>query len=126
MSERKVLIIDDCQIHHIIYEKELKNHTFVLSAFTCNQAKELFFTHHFNLDIIAVDAHPLNFLIVVTFVVEIRKTHGYKRPMIAISNDQDCQNGLREAGCDYECTKDLLGEKVIKLLNTHLQSVGTI
>ena len=121
MDKRKILIVDDFQIHHIIYERALKDHFVILSAFTCEQASN-FLVKHFDLDVIAIDAYPLNFSVIVNFVVKIREVYKYKGPMIAISNHTDCQKGLLAVGCDYECGKPLYKERVIEILNTHAGS----
>ncbi|MEK7179925.1 MAG: hypothetical protein AAB706_00455 [Patescibacteria group bacterium] len=118
MDKRKILIVDDFQIHHIIYERELKDHFIVLSAFICEQASD-FLVKHFDLDVIAIDAYPLNFSVIVNLVVKIREVYKYKGPMIAISNHAECQKGLLAVGCDYECGKPLYKERIIEILNTH-------
>lgn len=123
MDKKKFLIVDDFQIHHIIFERELKEHFEILSALNCEKAHELLVKHP-DPDIVAVDARSDNSKAIFDFVIWIREIHKYKGPIVAISNNEECQKGLIAVGCDYQCEKPLYKEKVIELLNAHARALA--
>ena len=114
---KKVLVVDDAEEFQeaLGREKGLKDKVLLISAFSIKEAVEKF-TANPDIDIIFMDAcvDEVSKIDTEPLVHEFRKTfHG---PMIAISSLVAYRNMLIEAGCNDECSKDELLEKLFSML----------
>jgi len=117
---RKVLVVDDDEIRYDLWcyeleDKGLEDKVALISAFSIGEAERQFAAHP-DIDAIVMDAcvpgnRPTTQLLV-------RKLRGvFDGPMIAISSIPSYRMELVQAGCSYECTKEILIEKLIEILD---------
>jgi len=121
MMQAKVLIIEDDKIIQSAFAAILRGKVIILSAFTIEQAEELFESNP-DIHIIAVDGEVPRGTPTISLVVKIRKT--FTGPMIAISNHPDNRAKLLRAGCDYETAKELLPSMLREILSSQAMQKG--
>lgn len=103
----KILIVEDQNILQVTTREILEPLGMeVFSALTQEQARAMFPLRQW--DLIFMDACvPGGRINTVDLVKEFRQT--YSGPMVASSGDPSFNERLREAGCDYECAKSMVG-----------------
>ena len=118
----KVLVVEDNEGLHKMWGKMfrkrmlgiLDHKILILSAYSIEEAEQLFSASP-DVRLIAVDACvPGTCQNTLPLIRAIRKC--FVGPMIAISSDKAYRRKSMEAGCDYECDKILLPEKIFEIL----------
>ncbi len=111
---KKILVVDDEDFFHEIIRKKLKDKVTILSAFTIEQAEEVFSANP-DLDIIVMDACvPGDSPTTPPLVRRMREI--FSGPIIATSSLGRYRRKLVEAGCDHESIKYTLPEKISGIL----------
>lgn len=111
---KKVLLVEDKSFYHQMYQERLGDKVEIISAFTIEEAEQLFSSED-GFDAIVMDACvPGDSPTTPPLVRMIRET--FTGPMIAISSLNSYRHKLMEAGCDYEATKAGLPQKLITIL----------
>ena len=110
----KVLVVEDKESFHDLWRMEFGDQVELLSALTIKEAQELFRAHQ-DIAVIAMDACvPGDRPNTMFLVQEMRLT--YTGPIIAISSLVEYRQMLVKAGCDFECEKDFLPQKIREIL----------
>ena len=114
MAKPKVLIVEDSQDIQEMFRDALAQRMEVLSAFSIEEAKELFLKKQ-DLSAVAMDACvPGNKPNTMDLVRMFRQT--FVGPMIAISSDDSYSRQLVLNGCSHRCEKYDLPEMLLRLL----------
>lgn len=106
MTNPKILIVEDEEALQNIWRDEvesaLKGDVTVLQAFTMEEGDLLLEAHASDIAVMAVDACvPGKMINTIPLVRKARRLLG-KRPIIAVSGNEDFQKELVAAGCDPE------------------------
>jgi len=118
----KILIIEDDKTFHRMWGKmfrkkmlgRLDHQILVLSVYNIEEAEKLFSANP-DIRLIAIDGCvPGICLNTLPLTRAIRQR--FVGPMIAISSRSDYREELMKAGCDYECEKFLLPQKIFEIL----------
>ena len=118
----KVLIVEDdkglYKMWGKMFQKKmlgiLDHKILILSALTIEEAEQLF-SDNSDIRLIAIDGCvPGICLNTLPLTRAIRQR--FVGPMIAISSRSDYREKLMKAGCDYECEKFLLPQKIFEIL----------
>jgi len=115
----KILIIEDDKTFHKMWGKMFQKRTLdhqilVLSVYNIEEAEKLFLANP-DIRLIAIDGCvPGICLNTLPLTRAIRQR--FVGPMIAISSRSDYREKLMKAGCDYECEKFLLPQKIFEIL----------
>ncbi len=111
---KKVLIVEDLHFLQAEWTTILKDKVSIISAFTVKEAEEKF-SNNPDIDLISMDGCvPGEEINTQPLVRKFRKT--FKGPIIAASRSSVFREFLKEAGCDYECTKNELPKKILEIL----------
>ena len=111
-----VLVVEDEKEFHRIFRTRLKGRVTLIVASDLDEAYHLFIANP-NFAAIVVDACvPGNRPNALWLVVELRRL-GYQGPMVAISSLMRYRIDMLAAGCDHECLKLELPEKVCQVLH---------
>jgi CheY-like chemotaxis protein len=114
---KKVLIIEDDKPLLETMMAFLEGWLNVVSADSVDSAREVFAAHP-DLDAIVMDGcieGPGELPNSLVLVLEFRRT--FKGPMIAVSNSDEYQDRLMEAGCDHKSYKGHVHRKLKELLS---------
>lgn len=110
----KILMVEDMQSVHDDIAEMLAGQVVVISALSIEQATRLF-AEHPDIALIVMDACvPGDWPTTIPLVKEMRKT--FRGPMIAISSVRDYRRELTDAGCDHECRKYDVPNKILEIL----------
>lgn len=111
---KKILIVEDLRHLHEMWIIMLKEKVQIISAFTIEEAREKFKDNP-DITLITIDGCvPGESFNTEPLVREFRKT--FKGPIIAASRSLFFRTLLKEAGCDYECSKNELPKKILEIL----------
>lgn len=114
MGLPKVLIVDDNEELQECWQALLRRTVIVVSAYSLDEASELFQSNP-DIALIAMDGCvPGDVLNTIPLVEEFKKT--FKGPMVAISANDSFRVRLLDAGCNYECTKQRVPHTIKSLL----------
>ncbi len=111
----KVLIVEDGRGYQAHWSTRLRGKVEILSAYTIREAETLFFS---SVDITAIvmDACvPGESPTTPPLVQKMRET--FFGPIIAASSSEYYRQELMDAGCDHECTKTEVPQKIMEILN---------
>ena len=112
---KKVLIVEDRRSLHSAWRVELAGKVEVLSAYTIEEARELFDANRDDIAAIVLDACvPGDDPNTLPLAQEFGKVFG--GPMIAISGDEFYRTLLMSAGCNHESEKNELSKKICEVL----------
>ena len=116
MDPIKVLIVEDSVQWHKTYVRALAGKNIqILSALTIEQAEEMF-TSNPDIKAVVMDACvPGDDPTTLPLTKKFRET--FSGPMIAISRRDDFRTRLMTSGCDHECPKQDLLQKLCQVLN---------
>lgn len=117
---KKVLILEDGEMLVNLFKAQLHREPVELSiAATAAAARELFKREKFDvivLDGIAPSEPGRGPSLVGPVVAKEFRDKGYKRPLVAISNNPDAQALMKRAGCSHLCERDRLHGLIRELL----------
>jgi len=110
----RVLLIEDEEDFHELFEKLLEGEVEFLDAYTITEAERIFESVP-GISIVVVDACvPGSFPTTEPLVRKIRAR--FSGPMIAISSDPEYRKVLIAAGCDFQCEKWCLQDVLRRML----------
>lgn len=119
----KVLILEDSKTISALFQAHFQGEPIEVTIVeTATEAREAFRIGSF--DVIALDGIAPSGLGVTPSLVgpvlarEFRQK-GYKKPLVAISNDHQAQALMKQAGCRHLCKKDRLPELIRELLGLY-------
>ncbi len=109
----KILIVEDDMNELYFWKRELRGVAEILEATTLQEAYHFLDTEQF--DVVVMDAClQSNNINTSNLTREVRRS--FKGPMIASSSDPAFRKELVVAGCDYNCPKEFVGQKIKEIL----------